>query len=135
MLRVRDLSAALVFFCDLLGLKEVRRRESERGRFTLVFLGTGHPDDPALIELTHNWDGDEPYAVGRSFGHVAFEVPDLYDTCARLEAGGVVIARPPRDGRMAFVRSPDGHSVELLQAGEALPLSAEWADRPSVGEW
>lgn len=134
MLRVRDLDAALAFW-RALGLREVRRRESPAGRFTLVFLSTGAVDDPAELELTHNWDQAEPYAVGRFFGHVAFEVDDVYAACAGLEAAGITVLRPPRDGRMAFVRSPDGHSVELLQRGEALPPAEPWVSRPNVGEW
>lgn len=135
MLRVRDLDAALDFFVQKLGLVERRRRESESGRFTLVFLATGAPDDPAEIELTHNWDQREPYATGRFFGHLAFAVDDIYATCQRLADAGVTIHRPPRDGRMAFVRSPDQHSIELLQRGEALPPREPWASMPNVGEW
>ena len=135
MLRVRDLDAALDFFCDKLGLVELRRRESPGGRFTLVFLGTGHDDDAAMIELTYNWDQKEPYGGGRNFGHVAFAVDDIYALCEKLQAGGVTILRPPRDGRMAFVRSPDQISVELLQAGAALPPKEPWASMPSTGEW
>ncbi len=135
MLRVRDLDAALDFFVNKLGLKELRRRESEKGRFTLVFLSTGAAGDAAQIELTHNWDGDEPYSVGRSFGHLAFEVDDIYAVCQRLQEGGVTILRPPRDGRMAFVRSPDQQSVELLQAGRALAPTEPWASMPSTGRW
>ena len=135
MLRVRDLDAALDFFVDKLGLVVIRRRDSERGRFTLVFLGTGHADDPAQIELTWNWDQEEPYAVGRFFGHLAFEVDDIYAVCERLRAAGVTINRPPRDGRMAFVRSPDQHSVELLQRGEALPPQEPWASMGNTGTW
>ena len=134
MIRVYDLDAALAFF-DLLGLKETRRRDSERGRFTLVFLSTGHPDDPAEIELTHNWDEAEPYSGGRNFGHLAFAVDDIYALCAKLQDHGVVIARPPRDGRMAFVRSPDQISVELLQRGEALPPAEPWASMGNTGSW
>lgn len=133
MLRVRDLDAALDFFVTKLGLVEVRRRESEAGRFTLVFLSTGN--DEAEIELTYNWDQEEPYAVGRFFGHLAFEVDDVYATCQRLFDAGVTIHRPPRDGRMAFVRSPDLHSVELLQRGEALAPKEPWASMPNTGEW
>lgn len=135
MLRVRDLDAALDFFVNKLGLRELRRRDSEKGRFTLVFLGTGAPGDPAQIELTHNWDQAEPYSVGRSFGHLAFEVDDIYAVCERLQEGGVTILRPPRDGRMAFVRSPDDQSVELLQKGDALPEKEPWASMPSTGTW
>lgn len=133
MLRVRDLDAALDFFVHKLGLREVRRRESERGRFTLVFLSTGN--DEAEIELTYNWDGDEAYSVGRSFGHLAFEVDDIYASCQRLMDAGVTINRPPRDGYMAFVRSPDQHSVELLQKGEPLAPAEPWASMPNTGEW
>jgi lactoylglutathione lyase len=135
MIRVYDLDAALRFWCDLLGLREVRRRDSEAGRFTLVFLSTGAPGDPGELELTHNWDEAEPYGGGRNFGHVAFEVDDVYAACERLMAGGVAISRPPRDGRMAFVRSPDGISVELLQRGEALPAREPWSSMPNVGAW
>ena len=135
MLRVRDLDAALDFFVKKLGLVEVRRRDSEKGRFTLVFLSTGAPNDDAQIELTYNWDEKEPYGTGRFFGHLAYEVDDIYATCERLTDAGVVINRPPRDGRMAFVKSPDGHSVELLQRGEALPTREPWASMPNTGEW
>lgn len=135
MLRVRDLDAALDFFVKKLGLVEVRRRDSDKGRFTLVFLASGAPDDDAQIELTHNWDEKEPYPTGRFFGHLAYEVDDIYATCERLAGAGVVINRPPRDGRMAFVKSPDGHSVELLQRGEALAPREPWASMPNTGEW
>jgi lactoylglutathione lyase len=133
MIRVLDLDAALHFFCDLLGLQEIRRRESERGRFTLVFLATG-PDQPT-IELTHNWDQEDPYDGGRNFGHLAYAVDDIYALCARLQDHGVTISRPPRDGRMAFVRSPDGISVELLQAGDALPPAEPWSSMANTGAW
>lgn len=133
MIRVLDLEAALAFFCGQLGLVEVRRRESERGRFTLVFLATA-PGEPEL-ELTHNWDEQAPYPGGRNFGHLAYEVDDIYALCESLRASGVTILRPPRDGRMAFVRSPDQISVELLQRGEALPPRDPWASMPSTGEW
>lgn len=135
MLRVRDLDASLHFFVDLLGLKQVRRRDHEKGRFTLVFLETGSEGDSAQIELTHNWDQDEAYSVGRSFGHLAFSVDDIYALCEHLQAAGVTILRPPRDGRMAFVRSPDEQSIELLQRGEPLPLKEPWKSMPSQGEW
>jgi lactoylglutathione lyase len=135
MLRVKDLGAALDFFVDKLGLREVRRSDHQGGRFTLVFLATGADGDAAQIELTHNWDQSDAYGVGRSFGHLAFEVDDIYVVCERLQAGGVVILRPPRDGRMAFVRSPDQQSVELLQRGAALELKEPWASMPSQGEW
>ena len=135
MIRVRDLDAALHFFVDLLGLREVRRSEHERGRFTLVFLSTGAEDDNATIELTYNWDQEEPYTGGRNFGHLAYAVDDIYGLCQRLMDGGVTIARPPRDGRMAFVRSPDGISVELLQAGGALPPQEPWLSMSNSGSW
>ena len=135
MIRVRDLDAALHFFCDLLGMVEVRRRHSERGRFSLVFLSTGAEGDPATIELTHNWDQEEPYTVGRNFGHLAYAVDDIYAMCERLQEGGVTILRPPRDGRMAFVRSPDDVSIELLQDGDPLPPKEPWASMPSTGTW
>ena len=133
MIRVKDLDAALDFWCNKLGLKEIRRKESENGRFTLVFLATGEDDPP--LELTYNWDQEEPYTVGRNFGHVAYAVENIYETCERLQNMGVTILRPPRDGRMAFVRSPDQVSVELLQEGEALPAQEPWASMPSPGEW
>lgn len=135
MLRVRDLDAALDFFVAKLGLRELRRSEHEAGRYTLVFLGTGAEGDGAQIELTYNWDQEEPYPTGRFFGHLAFEVDDIHATCARLRDAGVVIHRPPRDGRMAFVKSPDGHSVELLQRGGALTPAEPWKSMPNVGEW
>jgi lactoylglutathione lyase len=135
MLRVRDLDAALDFFVKKLGLRELRRRESESGRYTLVFLGSGAGGDPAEIELTFNWDQNEAYSTGRFFGHLALEVDDIYATCERLQEGGVLILRPPRDGRMAFVKSPDGHSVELLQKGGAVEKREPWASMPSQGEW
>lgn len=135
MIRVRDLDAALDFFCNKLGLREVRRHDHEKGRFTLVFLETGVAGDAAQIELTHNWDQEEPYSGGRNFGHLAFEVDDIYALCDSLQKSGVTILRPPRDGRMAFVRSPDQISVELLQKGGALPPKEPWASMPSTGEW
>jgi lactoylglutathione lyase len=135
MLRVRDLDAALDFFVAKLGLVELRRKANDAGRFTLVFLGSGAPGDGAEIELTWNWDEKAPYPTGRFFGHLAFQVDDLYATCEGLRAAGVAILRPPRDGHMAFVKSPDGHSVELLQKGDALPKKEPWASMPSQGEW
>ncbi len=135
MLRVRDLEAALDFFVNKLGLAVVRRRDSEQGRYSLVFLSTGDPEDPAQVELTWNWDQTEPYPTGRFFGHLAYEVDDIYATCVQLRDAGVAILRPPRDGRMAFIKSPDGHSVELLQKGEALPPKDPWKSMPSQGEW
>lgn len=133
MVRVRDLDAALEFFVNKLGLVETRRSHYESGRFTLVFLATA-PGQPE-VELTHNWDQTEPYSVGRNFGHLAFAVPNIYDTCARLQSMGVTILRPPRDGRMAFVRSPDDISVELLQDGPALPPAEPWLSMPNTGTW
>jgi len=138
MVRVRDLDASIHFYCDLLGLREVRRRDVPRGRFTLVFLETpasADGGDTAQIELTHNWDQEEPYTGGRNFGHLAFAVDDIYALCQKLQAAGVVINRPPRDGRMAFVRSPDNISVELLQAGEPLPLQEPWISMGNTGSW
>ncbi len=133
MLRVHDIDAALDFFVKKLGLREVRRRDSEQGRFTLVFIAA--PGADSEIELTYNWDQKEPYPTGRFFGHLAFEVDDIYATCSALEAAGVPVLRPPRDGRMAFVKSPDGHSVELLQRGSALEPREPWASRANQGEW
>ena len=133
MIRVRDLDAALDFFVGKLGLVEIRRRDSERGRFTLVFLATG-PDAPQ-IELTYNWDQKDAYSVGRNFGHLAYQVDDIYEICSRLREQGVKILRPPRDGRMAFVRSPDDVSIELLQKGKALPVTEPWASMKNQGEW
>ena len=132
MIRVSDVTAALDFF-SLLGLVELRRKEVPAGRFTLYFLATeeGAPE----IELTHNWDESDPYSQGRNFGHLAYEVEDIYEICERLQRGGVTIARPPRDGRMAFVRSPDGISIELLQRGDALPLREPWRSAPNEGTW
>jgi lactoylglutathione lyase len=135
MLRVRDLDAALDFFVGKLGFCELRRRADERGRFTLVFLGSGADGDPAQVELTYNWDQAEPYPTGRFFGHLAYEVDDIYSTCARLRAAGVDILRPPRDGHMAFIKSPDGHSIELLQKGPALEKQEPWASMPNQGSW
>jgi lactoylglutathione lyase len=134
MVRVNDIKESLAFYCDHLGLEEIRRIESEQGRFTLVFLAAPG-DSEAQVELTYNWDGDELGAGNRNFGHLAYSVPNIYVTCQRLMDGGVVISRPPRDGRMAFVRSPDNISVELLQAGEALKPSEPWSTMENVGEW
>jgi len=132
MVRVSDVAASLKFYCDGLGLKEVRRTENEKGRFTLIFLSA--PNDPgAEIELTYNWDPEE-YKGGRNFGHVAYRVDDIYATCQRLMDQGVTINRPPRDGHMAFVRSPDGISVELLQEG-TLPPREPWKSMPNTGSW
>jgi lactoylglutathione lyase len=133
MVRVLDLPAALRFFCDGLGLTEVRRRDNDKGRFTLVFLGD--PETGAQIELTHNWDQADAYTHGRNFGHVAYEVDDVYAACQRFIDLGYAISRPPRDGHMAFVRSPDLVSVELLQKGEPLAPKEPWTSMPNVGQW
>ena len=133
MVRVTDLGASLDFYCEKLGLQETRRREDKNGRYTLVFL-SAPGDTDAQVELTYNWD-PEPYTGGRNFGHLAYEVSDIYATCERLMSGGVTINRPPRDGRMAFVRSPDQISIELLQKGDALELKEPWASMPNTGEW
>lgn len=135
MLRVHDLDAAVDFFVNKLGLREHHRSVNEGGRFTLVFLGTDAPGDNGQVELTYNWDQKEPYATGRFFGHLAYQVDNIYETCSRLQASGVDILRPPRDGHMAFVKSPDGHSIEILQKGESLPKQEPWASMPNQGSW
>ena len=135
MIRVQDLDKALHFFCDLLGLVEIRRREVPAGKFTLVFLGTEESLDIPMVELTYNWVQEEPYSQGRNFGHLAYGVDDIYQICQKLMDNGVVINRPPRDGRMAFVRSPDGISIELLQTGEPLPQQEPWVSMKNTGEW
>lgn len=137
MIRVSDLEKSLAFFCDLLGMREIRRKESEAGRFTLVFLaaeGDSAVSDPPLLELTYNWEPEE-YTGGRNFGHLAYQVSNIYATCQRLHEAGVTINRPPRDGRMAFIKTPDGISIELLQEGGALEPQEPWASMPSVGTW
>lgn len=133
MVRVTDLDASLDFYCKGLGLVELRRKEVPQGRFTLVFLAAPGDED-AQIELTYNWD-PEPYDGGRNFGHVAYAVDNIYALCQHLQDQGITILRPPRDGRMAFVRSPDQISVELLQKGDALPIQEPWASMPSTGSW
>ncbi len=133
MVRVRDLEESLDFYCTKLGLKELSRREDQQGRYTLVFLAA-EGDEAAKVELTYNWDPEE-LTGGRNFGHLAYRVDNIYDLCQRLMDTGVAINRPPRDGRMAFVRSPDGISIELLQAGSALPPAEPWASMPNTGEW
>jgi lactoylglutathione lyase len=133
MVRVSDIEKSLAFYCGGLGLRELRRTENEKGRFTLVFLAAPG-DDQAQIELTYNWD-EQGYAGGRNFGHVAYAVEDIYAACQKLQAAGVVINRPPRDGRMAFVRSPDNISIELLQRGDALAPQEPWLSMPNVGAW
>jgi len=133
MIRVLDLDKALDFFINKLGLIETRRHEVEKGRFTLIFLATeiGAPE----IELTYNWDQAKPYTTGRFFGHLAYEVEDIYKTCEKLSEKGVIINRPPRDGYMAFIKSPDGISIELLQKGNSLPPKEPWLSAPNIGEW
>lgn len=133
MVRVRDLDKSLAFYCAALGLHEVHRMENQKGRFTLVFLAAPGNED-AQVELTYNWDPEE-YGIGRAFGHLAYEVDDIYASCQRLMDHGVTINRPPRDGRMAFVRSPEKISVELLQKGTALPPKEPWASMANTGEW
>ncbi len=133
MVRVSNLDDSLDFYCNKLGLKEQRRYDSESGRYTLIFLAA-RDDESALVELTYNWD-PEDYGEGRNFGHLAYEVEDIYATCQLLLDGGVTINRPPRDGYMAFIRSPDNISVELLQAGKALEPSEPWISMPNVGHW
>ncbi len=140
MVRVADVAQSLNFYCNKLGLVEVRRVESEQGRFTLIFLAAPGDEDAArqnrapLVELTYNWD-PETYAGGRNFGHLAYEVDNIYATCEKLMTGGVTISRPPREGRMAFIRSPDNISIELLQKGEALAPAEPWKSMPNVGVW
>lgn len=140
MVRISNIDASLAFYCQDLGLIEMRRIDNPAGRFTLIFLaapgdeGAAREDKAPMLELTYNWDA-EVYDNGRNFGHVAFQVDDIYAACARLAAGGVVINRPPRDGRMAFVRSPDNISIELLQKGASLPRQEPWASMPNIGTW
>jgi lactoylglutathione lyase len=140
MVRITDVDASLAFYCDALGMVEISRKESEAGRFTLIFLAAaedeqrGRAEQAPLLELTYNWD-PEVYSGGRNFGHLAYSVENIYDTCAHLQRMGVTINRPPRDGRMAFVRSPDGISIELLQQGEALTPVEPWLSMANVGEW
>jgi len=133
MVRVTDLNASLDFYCKQLGLVELRRIDNEKGRFTLVFLAAPG-DEEAQVELTHNWDPEE-YGEGRNFGHLAYRVDDIYALCQKLMDAGVTISRPPRDGHMAFVRSPDNISIELLQKGESLPPQEPWASMENVGRW
>ena len=134
MVRVKNIEESKKFYCDLLGLKEIKRKESEEGKFTLVFLAAPSQDDIAL-ELTYNWNNNEIYSEGRNFGHLAFEVSDIYEICIRLQKAGVIINRPPRDGRMAFVRSPDNISIELLQTGNPLEIQEPWKSMKSIGHW
>ncbi len=140
MVRISDVEASLDFWCKKLGLKEIRRSDSEQGRYTLIFLAAPGDETRAraakapMLELTYNWD-PESYGGGRNFGHLAYQVDDIYATCQRLMDGGVTINRPPRDGRMAFVKSPDGISIELLQKGDALPKREPWASMANTGSW
>ncbi|MFQ6022278.1 MAG: VOC family protein [Acidiferrobacterales bacterium] len=140
MVRVSDVDASLDFYCNKLGLVEIDRYESEQGRFSLIFLAAPEDVEPArakrapMVELTYNWD-PEKYTGGRNFGHLAYRVDNIYDICQRLMDGGVTINRPPRDGRMAFVQSPDNISIELLQKGDALPSQEPWTSMPNTGEW
>ena len=133
MIRVSDVDQSLDFFCKNLGLTETRRKDNEAGRYTLIFLAADESPE-AEIELTYNWDPEE-YSGGRNFGHLAFGVDNIYQTCQRLMDGGITINRPPRDGHMAFVRSPDGISIELLQKGDSLPIEEPWASMENTGEW
>ena len=134
MVRVKNIEESKKFYCDLLGLKEIKRKESEEGKFTLVFLAAPNQEDIAL-ELTYNWNTNEIYSEGRNFGHLAFEVSNIYEICIRLQKSGVIINRPPRDGRMAFVRSPDNISIELLQTGNPLEIQEPWKSMKSIGHW
>lgn len=140
MVRIRDLDASMRFYTDLFGLQEVRRTENEKGRFTLIFLAAPGDVDAAragkapCVELTYNWDAED-YTGGRNFGHLAYEVDDIHAFCQKLMDNGVTINRPPRDGYMAFIRSPDGISIEILQKGEALPVTEPWASMPNTGSW
>lgn len=140
MIRIRNIEESLKFFCDGLGLVETRRTESEKGRYTLIFLAAPGDVEHARshrskeVELTFNWD-DEEYRGGRNFGHLAYRVDNIYETCAHLQKQGITILRPPREGRMAFVKSPDGISIELLQKGESLPVAEPWASMPNTGSW
>ena len=135
MVRVQNIEDSLNFYCDKLGLKEVRRIENEKGRFTLIFLGAENSDERhALLELTYNWDPEE-YTGGRNFGHLAYSVKNIYETCDKLMKNGVTINRPPRDGHMAFIKSPDDISIEILQEGEALPIKEPWQTMKNSGTW
>ena len=135
MVRVRVIDASLDFNCNKLGLKEIKRKENEKGRFTLIFLGADNSDERyALLELTYNWDSEE-YTGGRNFGHLAYSVENIYEVCEKLMKNGVTINRPPRDGHMAFVKSPDGISIEILQEGESLPLQEPWRAMKNSGSW
>ena len=135
MVRISDIEKSLDFYCKKLGLKEVRRKESEKGRYTLIFLASENSDEKHnLLELTYNWD-PEKYSNGRNFGHLAYSVKNIYDTCKNLMNNGITINRPPRDGRMAFIKSPDGISIEILQEGEALEIIDPWKSMSNEGDW
>ena len=135
MVRVENIENSIDFYCNKLGLKEVRRIKNEKGRFTLIFLAAENSDDKhSLLELTYNWD-PEKYTNGRNFGHLAYSVKNIYDTCQGLLDNGVVINRPPRDGHMAFIRSPDNISIEILQEGDALPIKEPWSSMKNIGTW
>ena len=135
MVRIKNINESLDFYCNKLGLKEVKRKESEKGRFTLIFLGANNSNhETGLLELTYNWD-TEDYSGGRNFGHLAYRVKNIYETCEKLMRGGVIINRPPRDGHMAFVRSPDGISIEILQEGEYLEPKEPWLSMKNIGTW
>ena len=135
MVRVEDIEKSLDFYCNKLGLKEIRRRDDEKGKYTLIFLAAENSDERhALLELTHNWD-PEKYTGGRNFGHLAYSVKNIYETCDNLMKKGVIINRPPRDGNMAFIKSPDGISIEILQEGEPLPIQEPWQSMENTGTW
>ena len=135
MIRIRSIDESLDFYCNKLGLKEIKRKDSEKGKFTLIFLGADNSDeDTGLLELTYNWDSEE-YTGGRNFGHLAYRVANIYETCQKLMDNGVIINRPPRDGHMAFVKSPDGISIEILQEGEYLPPQEPWLSMENSGTW
>tara|TARA_B100000676_G_C17369921_1_gene480045 strand:+ start:126 stop:551 length:426 start_codon:yes stop_codon:yes gene_type:complete len=135
MVRIENIEKSLYFYCTVLGLKEIKRKESKEGKYTLIFLGAENSsNDTGLLELTFNWD-QEKYSGGRNFGHLAYSVKDIYKTCEKIQKSGITINRPPRDGRMAFIKSPDGISIELLQEGGALPLEEPWLSMKNVGSW
>ena len=135
MVRIENIEKSLYFYCTVLGLKEIKRKESKEGKYTLIFLGAENSsDETGLLELTFNWD-QEKYSGGRNFGHLAYSVKDIYKTCEKIQKSGITINRPPRDGRMAFIKSPDGISIELLQEGGALPLEEPWLSMKNVGSW
>ena len=135
MVRIENIEESLYFYCTVLGLKEIKRKESEEGKYTLIFLGAENSsNETGLLELTFNWD-QEKYSGGRNFGHLAYSVKDIYKTCEKIQKSGITINRPPRDGRMAFIKSPDGISIELLQEGGALPLEEPWLSMKNVGSW